>query len=287
MQAGEDRPGAAHEIADALGLADLEIVPGTLHYVGVGPLCRLPLAALPLRGEALGKVQAWIRYDRPSRVPSGDARWSVPASAGSALYWFAPEHPLPRVEEECRALGLWGFSVGIATPERVIAALAGEGPVHLGCHARGGRVDDSDASLLCQDQDLPVSALGQRAVRTPLAYLSSCASALGSLVAGQHPMGITGALLTQGVRHVVSTQWPVDDELSQHVAIRFWRSILARGLSPPAALRAAVQHLSLPCMAWAMIEVHGGQLSGAVTGSHVEPHTLLGDGDATEQVDRP
>ena len=72
-----------------------------------------------------------------------------------------------------------------------------------------------------------------------LAVLSGCRTALGREVRGEGLLGLTRGFLAAGVPRVVASLWPVRDEATAELMARFYRGLLADGLSPAAALAAA------------------------------------------------
>jgi CHAT domain-containing protein/tetratricopeptide (TPR) repeat protein len=75
---------------------------------------------------------------------------------------------------------------------------------------------------------------------TDLVVLASCQSGLGRAVEGEGLVGLSQALLRAGAGGVLVSLWPVSDEATARLMVRFHRGTLgSRPASPPAALRAA------------------------------------------------
>ncbi len=71
-----------------------------------------------------------------------------------------------------------------------------------------------------------------------LVVLSTCESGLGNEQGGEGLIGLTRAFQYAGARSVVSTLWPVEDEMTAELMVRFYRHLQA-GLSKVDALQAA------------------------------------------------
>lgn len=76
-------------------------------------------------------------------------------------------------------------------------------------------------------------------LRADLVVLSACRSALGREVRGEGMMGMTRGFFYAGAERVLVSLWNVYDRESVELMRRFYRGILAEGLSPAAALRGA------------------------------------------------
>jgi CHAT domain-containing protein len=72
-----------------------------------------------------------------------------------------------------------------------------------------------------------------------LVVLSACHTALGREIRGEGLIGLTRGFQSAGVPRVLVSLWEVDDEAAAELMRRFYRALLAEGLPPAAALRAA------------------------------------------------
>jgi CHAT domain-containing protein len=72
-----------------------------------------------------------------------------------------------------------------------------------------------------------------------LAVLSGCRTALGKEVRGEGLVGLPQAFFDAGAARVLVSLWQVDDRATAELMARFYRHLLAEGLEPAAALRAA------------------------------------------------
>lgn len=72
-----------------------------------------------------------------------------------------------------------------------------------------------------------------------LTVLSACQTALGKDVKGEGFVGLTHSFLSAGSKSVVASLWKVDDRATAALMAEFYDSMLQKGMTPAAALRAA------------------------------------------------
>ena len=72
-----------------------------------------------------------------------------------------------------------------------------------------------------------------------LTVLSACQTALGKDIKGEGYVGLTHSFISAGSKSVVSSLWKVDDRATASLMADFYQSMLQKGMSPAAALRAA------------------------------------------------
>lgn len=77
-----------------------------------------------------------------------------------------------------------------------------------------------------------------------LVTLSACRTALGGELRGEGLVGLTRGFLHAGARAVVASLWDVQDRATARLMERFYAGMLADGLAPAAALRAAQAELA-------------------------------------------
>jgi CHAT domain-containing protein len=72
-----------------------------------------------------------------------------------------------------------------------------------------------------------------------LVVLSACDTALGREIRGEGLVGLTQAFMYAGARSLVVSLWQIPDRASAELMSRFYRAMLADGLTPSAALQKA------------------------------------------------
>ena len=76
-------------------------------------------------------------------------------------------------------------------------------------------------------------------MRADLVVLSACRSAVGDVVAGEGPLGLSYSFLANGSGAVVAATWPVPDTFSAEFMRDFYAALAREPGSPAAALRTA------------------------------------------------
>ena len=76
-----------------------------------------------------------------------------------------------------------------------------------------------------------------------LVVLSACDSALGANVRGEGLIGVTRGFMYAGASSVVASYWKVNDEAGAELMKHFYANMLQHNMTPPAALRAAQNHI--------------------------------------------
>jgi CHAT domain-containing protein len=172
---------------------------------------------------------------------------------------------LPQVELEVRAVcaahgqrarALLGEDASL---HGLRAAAADARVLHLACHAHFRSDNPAFSALYLVDGPLALHELAQWRLTTDLAVLSACETGRGQLAAGDEVLGLTRTLRRAGVREVLASLWPVQDEATAELMAGLHRA-LAGGLPPAAALqqaqRAAIAGGRHP-FHWAAFVLHG------------------------------
>ncbi|MFP5287202.1 MAG: CHAT domain-containing protein, partial [Thermoanaerobaculia bacterium] len=76
-------------------------------------------------------------------------------------------------------------------------------------------------------------------LQAEMVVLSACRTGLGRELRGEGLVGLTHAFFRAGARRVAVSHWNVQDRATAELMARFYRGLLAEGLPPAAALRAA------------------------------------------------
>ncbi|RAS71318.1 CHAT domain-containing protein [Lentzea atacamensis] len=203
-----------------------------------------PLAALPVHAAALTEVCS--SYSPTLAALRGPERGG---EASSLLLVAMPETPgappLPGVAAEVdllRPLSPVELIGEDATKAGVTAALGSCEVAHFACHSAPA-TDQAPARLLLHDHHLePLTLLDIAHVPVPsgrLAYLSACATSLGTARLADEATHLAAAFQLAGFPQVVATLWPVDDETALDVATGCYGLMRTeRGVDPARAAEA-------------------------------------------------
>jgi CHAT domain-containing protein len=193
-----------------------------------GVYAALAAEAAPLAED--GRVLA-VGAPTPPRSPAAAAEFPpLPGSADEA------RETAERVPAERRVV-LVGAD---ATPDRVLAAFASEGPrfstLHFACHGVVDVLRTHGTGLLLAEGDvLDADRLARAHVPADLAVLSACDSGKGAQIRGEGVYGLARAFFLAGVPRVMVTQWAISDATTRAFMRRFHAG-RAAGKAPGAAL---------------------------------------------------
>ena len=127
-------------------------------------------------------------------------------------------------------LGAWcGPASRAANPHPLLLA----GLALAGANARGSRSPLDDGVLLAEE----IATLDMRGVEW--AVLSACDTGAGVIAAGEELLGLRRAFQVAGVRTVIVSLWPVDDELTRRWMGEVYRERFVANQQTPAAIRQA------------------------------------------------
>ncbi len=246
----EGEPGDAGA-ARALGEAMLPPArgEGTIDVLAVGPLGRVPLAALR-RGEALAVAStplARVLGLRALRAPS--------RPGGGSVVIGDPRGDLPAAAEEARwVAGRVGASarLGPEAGRGAFAASRDADLLHVAAHAAEG---PEGAALRLADGDLGAPEIAALTPAARVVVLASCASAASRDGTGWG--SLAAAFLVAGAEAVVATQWSVDDGDAANVVKSLYEYGPGLRGDPARALAAAQARLAagVAPRAWAAFTV--------------------------------
>ena len=217
----------------------------TLLVVPRGALWYLPFAAL--RDDA---GRPWGERVSVVRLSSGDltrllaGEWKPYAPGPGLALGAPPEAELPGAATELNLVGTTLDRCAVETGNEATASnLRALGNlahvIHLATHSVPHPSEPLETSLMLHGASLTVREIyGLHFDRSPLVVLSSCSSAQGQPGAGAEPISLATAFSAAGAGAVVSSLWPVDDDVTQQLFGVFYRC-LQQGSSPVAALAAA------------------------------------------------
>ncbi|MBE3015088.1 CHAT domain-containing protein [Microbispora sp. NEAU-D428] len=113
-----------------------------------------------------------------------------------------------------------------ATTDRVLAELPGRTWAHFACHAATDAEKPSFGGLVLHDTLLPIGAIGALPLdQAELAYLSACSTAFSGIFHANESIHLASAFQLAGFRHVVGSQWLLDDATAAAVAREFYRQL--------------------------------------------------------------
>jgi len=86
---------------------------------------------------------------------------------------------------------------------------------------------------------MPLHDIYNMDLSAELTVLSACQTALGKDIQGEGFVGLTHGFISAGSRSVIASLWKVDDRATAALMEDLYQSMLQKGMSPAAALRAA------------------------------------------------
>src|SRR5262249_26402799 len=117
--------------------------------------------------------------------------------------------------------------------------------MHLAMHASGDdNPDDCCLAFYSPSQDvtgerlLRMKELSGLTMQSQLVVLSACETARGSELAGEGVQSLSQAVILNGARSVLATEWKVDDKATAEFVSGFYKR-LSEGTTEGAALRSA------------------------------------------------
>jgi CHAT domain-containing protein len=260
--AGRDRSEARNLQALLLdGLAPALDDYGRLLIVPFGPLHRLPFNTLSTAAGPLVESHTLSVLPSASLVPLLAAEQRRDPSVvcvgnGEAMTVVDPFDP--RIARRYQALPLAAVESAIVaslyessrtldpsslTPAAFVDEAAKADVVHLAAHAAFVAHNPMMSSIIAgQDAVLTLYELMGSHLRADLMVVSSCASGLGSLTAGDESVGLTRGLLASGVQHAVVSLWPVQDAVALLTMAHF-HDFYSGGASAARSLQLAQQHV--------------------------------------------
>ena len=86
---------------------------------------------------------------------------------------------------------------------------------------------------------MPLHDIYSMDLSAEVTVLSACQTALGKDIKGEGVVGFTHSFISAGSKSVVASLWKVDDQATEALMADLYPSMLQKGMSPAAALRAA------------------------------------------------
>ena len=240
-------------VLDALDLAGVLVADDEqaprIWWMPTGTLWFLPLHAAGRPGVP-GALDRVVSSYAPSARLLGWARSRGGEPKGRAALFVGPggarKGPeLPFVALDTRAVRrAFPEVTGMPSPitrDAVLEAMPGNRYVHLAGHSLDPREDEAGALFLSEGEVLtPGDVAALRLPEAELAFLASCATAQPNPPLTDEAMHMSAAFSMAGFRHVVGSQWPVDDEATGYFSELFYER-LSTGRAVSRALHGA-QH---------------------------------------------
>jgi hypothetical protein len=148
-----------------------------------------------------------------------------------------------------------------ALREATLTALPAADMAHFACHGRFDPLSRRNTGLLLTDDTLSIEdAVNLRLRRLKLIILSSCSSAVGSVLPNGRVNTLSGAMISAGAYMVLSTYADVDDEASLRFLRTLYGHLVAR--DPSSALSATQRELvdEVPLGHWAPYQLQARTL---------------------------
>lgn len=238
-------------LAAHLGVADSLDKFSDLRHIVIVPhdaVANIPFATLPVRGGALCERVTVTQLDRLSRFQRRLRRTAIGklVSVGLSCYAGSGRVDLPGAETEARAVAAAlgtetsaSYLDAAANRASVLAALPGATHLHIAAHGFFDHQQPADSGVILRDGG------GYRALtlhelrcldlrRMQLATLATCHSAESARLPGRERICLPTALLDAGVRGVIASLWPVNDEPSVEIMTALYQRM--RTESPATAL---------------------------------------------------
>jgi CHAT domain-containing protein len=235
----KERPSAAPTLlavgAPAFDRVPLQVVQTATVRAGCGaqddPFVPLPGTAAEL--EAIAKMYQQVRPNHSPALLQGaqatKAALLEQASKAAVLHFATHAY---FAGEDCTPAGL------ASPPPKTMGeapSFLGHNPLLLAGIALAGANEREKADGILTA--LEITALDLRA--TDLVVLSACDTGLGTPARSQELLGLRWAFAFAGARHLVTSLWSVPDAETAALMTHFYTALWEKGLSVPAALRAA------------------------------------------------
>lgn len=178
------------------------------------------------------------------------------------------EREIERLSTVYQGLDVRTLTRTAATPSRVLGSMGRYDIVHLAVHGQQNREDPTRAHLFLSSEGRESGELsskdlvGTRLTRTRLVVLASCETQAGPVSESEGALSLAHAFLAAGAPAVLGSLWPVTDDSTQRLSVRFHQELL-RGADALSALRTAQleelsSHPNGPDWTWASFQVFGG-----------------------------
>lgn len=105
---------------------------------------------------------------------------------------------------------------------------AGDGRIlHIASHAHSNEDNQGESYIRLQEDTLLAGEVGLMHLPQDLVFLSACETGTGKFVSGEGVMSLARSFFQAGSRSVISTLWPIRDDLSKDQVIKVYRNLRA------------------------------------------------------------
>lgn len=146
---------------------------------------------------------------------------------------FAPVfNDLNHNQEESREISVLlgkasGF-FGQAANRNNFIQFAGNGRIlHIASHAHSNEDNQGESYIRLQEDTLLAGEVGLMHLPQDLVFLSACETGTGKFVSGEGMMSLARSFFQAGSRSVISTLWPIRDDLSKDQVVNVYRNLRA------------------------------------------------------------
>ncbi len=159
--------------------------------------------------------------------PVMEEKWS------KSLISFAPVfEDLIYNREECKAIAMLMDDVSGFQDEEADSAnfsrFAKEGMIlHIASHARSHGVNQGESYIRLAGDTLFSGEIGLMHLPQALVFLSACETGTGKIISGEGVMSLARSFFQAGSRSVISTLWPIRDDLSKNQVVEVYRNLRA------------------------------------------------------------
>jgi tetratricopeptide (TPR) repeat protein len=179
----------------------------------------------------------------PTTPAAGDRRFADLPAVPDELEWVAAHLPdctllSSPTRQELTASATIPERI-VPTAERVVSGLDNHAWVHLTCHGGQDLTVPAQGAIHLSDGPLTVLRIAAKDLpHADLAYLSACQTAIGGIQVLDESIHLAAAIQLAGYRHVIATQWAIDDTYAPDFADTVYAELTTTG--HPDATRAAV-----------------------------------------------
>lgn len=238
-----------------------------LHDLAMAPAAWILLAASPRPEASVDRSRIMLVsdpvYERSDpRINARAAAAANPGlnnpSAASTLELHQTYRRIPGTAREAAVIGsqfpaaaIDSFSGPDATRDRLLQLDWSQYRyIHIATHGHvDARIPQLSALILSSydrsgariDDTLRASDLADLTLTADLVVFSGCDTALGKNVSNEGMVGITYSTLARGANAVVSSLWPVPDEIGANLMTDFYRRLVRDSMSPMAAMSTAMR----------------------------------------------